>query len=68
MQHFLGAMREFRDAATQCRRGLFLAERFDAEAIFGEIVQRQIDTVEIAIIQAAILKVIVDLQRGAYCV
>ena len=62
---FAGAARELLDASEQRRRGPRGAKRLDRRAGCGKRIERNIDAVEIAIVLAAILQVIDDLQRRA---
>ena len=60
-----GAFGEAVQCREQRRRGLRLTERFDADAVRGEKIERDIDAVEIAVVGLAILQMIDDLQRRA---
>src|SRR5665647_580385 len=60
-----GALRQPCEAASQLRRRLGRTERLDAEAVSGEGVKRNIDTVQIAVVGGAVLQVVDNLQRRA---
>ena len=64
-EQFRCANREFGDAGAQARRRRLRSQRFDGGPVAGQDIQRQVDPVEIAIIRAAVLEVVDDLQRRA---
>src|SRR3954454_20467654 len=61
----LGASRKFLQALQQWRRRAITAELFDRGARPRQRVARQITPIEIAVVLAAILQMVVDLQAGA---